>query len=163
MKEASEQLLTLIGDLLELTALKRGALDAVVAETSTRAIRCATRSRRPRGGASSVALDVEEPDIVPPMRSDRRTVAKALKALLDNAFKFTRDGRVRVSLQVTDDRVVYLVDDTGIGIPPDAHRVRSSTSSGRWTDDAHARIRRFGARPRARRGALPGWCTEISR
>jgi signal transduction histidine kinase len=55
------------------------------------------------------------------MRSDRRTIAKALKALLDNAFKFTHDGRVRVSLQVIGDRAVYAVEDTGIGIPPDSH------------------------------------------
>jgi signal transduction histidine kinase len=57
---------------------------------------------------------------VPLMRTDRRTVAKALKALIENAFKFTREGSVRVSVEVTADRVVYSVRDTGIGIPEEA-------------------------------------------
>jgi two-component system chemotaxis sensor kinase CheA len=74
-----------------------------------------------KGRREHVAFEVNEPDLTPTMRSDRRTIAKALTALLDNAFKFTHDGRVRVSLQVIGDRVVYAVEDTGIGIPPDSH------------------------------------------
>jgi signal transduction histidine kinase len=61
-------------------------------------------------------LDVVQPEIVPMMRSDRRTIAKVLKAMLDNAFKFTKQGQVRVSLQIARDRVMYLVEDSGIGI-----------------------------------------------
>jgi signal transduction histidine kinase len=120
VRDASEQLLVLIGDLMELTALKRGAIEAMVTEIDPRdplrdAVAAATG---PRG---QVAFEVEEPEIVPTIRSDRRTIAKALKALLNNAFKFTREGRVRVWLQVVGDRVVYSVEDTGIGIPADAH------------------------------------------
>jgi signal transduction histidine kinase len=120
VKDASEHLLSLIGDLLELTALKRGALDAVVTDVDPRdPLRDAIDAAR--GRREQVRLEIDEPHIVPTMCSDRRTVAKALKALLENAYKFTREGRVRVSVQVTDDRVVYLVDDTGIGIPAEAH------------------------------------------
>jgi signal transduction histidine kinase len=120
VKDASEHLLSLIGDLLELTALRRGALDAVITDVDPRdplhdAIATA------KGRREYVRLEVDEPHIVPTMRSDRRTVAKALRALLENAYKFTRDGHVRVSVQVAGDRVVYLVGDTGIGIPEDAH------------------------------------------
>jgi signal transduction histidine kinase len=120
VKDASEHLLSLIGDLLELTALRRGALDAVITDVDPRdplhdAIATA------KGRREHVRLEVDEPHIVPTMRSDRRTVAKALRALLENAYKFTRDGHVRVSVQVAGDRVVYLVGDTGIGIPEDAH------------------------------------------
>jgi signal transduction histidine kinase len=41
---------------------------------------------------------------------------------LNNAFKFTHDGKVRVTLHTTPDRAVYTVEDTGIGIPEDAQR-----------------------------------------
>jgi signal transduction histidine kinase len=51
------------------------------------------------------------------MCSDRRVIAKTLRALIDNAFKFTREGQVRVGLQIVGDRVTYTVDDTGVGIP----------------------------------------------
>jgi signal transduction histidine kinase len=69
-----------------------------------------------------VTLEITQPEIVPMMRSDRRTVAKVLKILLDNAFKFTRAGRVHCSVEIDRERVTYAVEDTGVGIPREAHR-----------------------------------------
>jgi signal transduction histidine kinase len=43
--------------------------------------------------------------------------------LIDNAFKFTRNGTVRVRLDIDGERVEYSVQDTGIGIPTEAHRL----------------------------------------
>jgi signal transduction histidine kinase len=120
VKDASEQLLTLIGDLLELTALKHDTIVASISEFDPREpVRDAIASAKGRRG--QVSLEVVHPEIVPMMRSDRRVVAKTLKALIDNAFKFTREGRVGVTLQIAGDRVTYTVDDTGIGIPSEAH------------------------------------------
>jgi signal transduction histidine kinase len=121
VKDASDQLLALIGDLLELTALKRGTIEAMAAEIDPRdplrdAI-AATKGRR-----EQVTLEITQPEIVPMMRSDRRTVAKVLKILLDNAFKFTRAGRVHCSVEIDRERVTYAVEDTGVGIPREAHR-----------------------------------------
>ena len=45
-----------------------------------------------------------------------QSVTRALTALLDNAFKFTREGRVTASVEVVGDRVVFAIEDTGIGI-----------------------------------------------
>jgi signal transduction histidine kinase len=119
VKDASEQLLTLIGDLLELTALKRGSIAASAEDIDPREpLRDAiAAARRPRAG---VRLEVVEPAEVPVMRSDRRTVARASTALLDNAFKFTHAGSVEARVEVRDGRVVYSVTDTGIGIPESA-------------------------------------------
>ncbi len=122
VKDASDELLALIGDLLELTQLKRGLngllLEALDPRVPMRdAVAMVGKRRR-----ASVALDVVEPEQVPVMLTDRRAVAKALQALIDNAFKFTRKGKVRVSLQIVGDRAVYTVEDTGVGIPREAHR-----------------------------------------
>ncbi|MGH7617393.1 MAG: ATP-binding protein [Gemmatimonadaceae bacterium] len=115
VKDSSEHLLTLINDLLELTALKRGAVEAVAADVDPRdPLRDALAAAR--GKRDTVALEIDEPHIVPLMKSDRRTIAKALKALIENAFKFTNEGAVRVSVQVTEEHVVYSVEDTGVGI-----------------------------------------------
>ncbi len=119
VKESSEQLLSLIADLLELTALKRGGVEAMVAEVDPR-IPLHDAIAAAKGRREGVELAVVEPDIIPVMKTDRRSVARALTALLDNAFKFTRDGRVTVSVEVLGDRVVYSVEDTGIGIAPEA-------------------------------------------
>jgi len=121
VKDASEQLLSLIGDLLDLTALKRGSLGVLIAEVDPRdPLRDAVAAAR--GRRAQVSLEIALPDLVPTVRTDRRAVTKALQALIDNAYKFTREGRVRLSLRVSGDRIVYSIEDTGVGIPADAHR-----------------------------------------
>jgi signal transduction histidine kinase len=122
VKDASEQLLSLIGDLLEMTSLKQETLATTISEFDPRdpirdAIN-ASKGRRPH-----VALEVSQPEIVPMMSSDLRTVTKTLKALIDNAFKFTREGRVCITLSIAGDRVKYAVKDTGVGIAPEMHEV----------------------------------------
>ena len=122
VKESSEQLLTLIGDLLELTTLKRSGVAISMVELDPRApMKDALDAAK--GLREGVTLTVDEPHIVPMMQSDRQAIAKTLKALVENAFKFTKSGSVHVSVQVAGDRVIYTVKDTGIGIPPEAQTI----------------------------------------
>ncbi|HJU66373.1 MAG TPA: GAF domain-containing sensor histidine kinase [Gemmatimonadaceae bacterium] len=120
---ASERLLVLIEDLLELTALKRGELRVSVEEFDPRqALQEAISATI--GRASDVALTVEMPENgVPSMWSDKRKVVKILGNLLSNAYKFTSQGEVHASLSVRHDIAYFGVRDTGIGIAPDAHEV----------------------------------------
>lgn len=50
---------------------------------------------------------------------------RALELLLDNAQKFTKQGRVLLSVGNADDgRIAFTVEDTGIGVPPcEAERI----------------------------------------
>ena len=122
-KTASERLLDLIDNLLELTTLKRGAIDLRISEFDPREpLRDA--ADRARGRPRSVALRVDEPTIMlPPMRSDSGKISKILMTLLGNAYKFTNKGEVHASLEVRDGRAIYSVQDTGIGIPAAAHQL----------------------------------------
>jgi signal transduction histidine kinase len=120
VKGASERLLELIDSLLEMTALRRGETGLSVSAFDPRAplqeALKAAKGRRP-----GVVLRVSERDqILPTMRSDERKVQRILGVLLSNAFKFTERGEVRVSVEVRNGRVVYVVQDTGIGVPPEA-------------------------------------------
>jgi signal transduction histidine kinase len=118
VRDASQELLGLIGNLLELTALKRGAIEVVTDEVDPREILrdAITGSARPRNG---VRVDTTMPAEMDSMQTDRHSVTRALTALLDNAFKFTREGRVAASVNVVDDEVVFVVEDTGVGIAAD--------------------------------------------
>lgn len=120
VRQASERLLELIDNLLELTTLKRGGLELEIAEFDPRApLRAAVAAvpRRP----SEISLEVTEPvTLLPPMLSDRRKIEKILISLLHNAYKFTARGEVHCSLEVANGRAIYRVQDTGIGIPEDA-------------------------------------------
>jgi signal transduction histidine kinase len=119
VKASSERLLELIGDLLDLTSLKRHEVAVQVAEFDPReplreALAC-TNGRRP-----SVELVVNEAAVLPMMTSDKRKVTRLIAALVANAFKFTERGQVRVSVKVREGRVLYGVTDTGVGISSDA-------------------------------------------
>jgi signal transduction histidine kinase len=118
VKASSEHLLSLIGDLLDLTTLRRGGGEVSVSRFDIRdplqEVLDSVTGRR-----QGVLLDVTMP--VPTMiETDRRLLAKILGALLSNAYKFTHEGHVRVGAAVTADRVRYVVEDSGIGIPKEA-------------------------------------------
>jgi signal transduction histidine kinase len=58
------------------------------------------------------------------IRSDPARVKQVLKNLLANAFKFTRQGSVRLRMAPHGDKAVaFSVTDTGIGIAPDKQRI----------------------------------------
>ena len=121
VKTSSHHLLDLIGDLLELTTLKRGGLEIKAAAFDIRdPLHDALASTR--GRSDSVGLRVREPDQRILMVSDRRKISKLLVALLSNAYKFTSSGEIRISVSLAGDHVVYSVEDTGIGIPEEMHR-----------------------------------------
>lgn len=122
VKGASEHLLALIQDLLELTALKRGLVELDITEFDPREpLREAIAAAK--GRRESVELEVVEPDDPPRMKSDRHTVARAVATLLDNAYKFTHDGKIRVLLSIHGEHAAYTIEDTGVGIPAEAHRM----------------------------------------
>jgi signal transduction histidine kinase len=117
---ASDRLLELIDALLEFTALRRGTLELRIEEFDPRdPLRDALRLTK--GRPEGVQLAADEPvQAMPAIRSDRRRVTRILASLLSNAFKFTLAGEVRASVTVTNERVEYRVQDTGIGIEPAA-------------------------------------------
>jgi len=121
MKTSSKHLLDLIGDLLELTTLKRGSYDVNLRAFDIRDPLHEAISAT-RGRAEGVALRVSEPEASTMMVSDQRMIVKLLVALLSNAYKFTASGEVRVSVSMRGDRVAYRVTDTGIGIPESMQR-----------------------------------------
>jgi signal transduction histidine kinase len=119
VKASGEKLLRLIEDLLELTTLTRGA--AAVQSSSFDCRDAATMAaRRASGCPAGVALRLDLPAHAVTVNSDFKKVEKILTILLENAFKFTREGQVAVTLVEEDSRVLLGVEDSGIGIPDGA-------------------------------------------
>jgi signal transduction histidine kinase len=116
VRSASEQLLGLISDLLELTSIRRGGPELVVDDFDPREALHEAIASTP-GRRDDVEVCVVVPDDAMHMRSDRAKVVKVLASLLGNAYKFTPRGSVRASVAERAGRVVYSVEDTGIGIP----------------------------------------------
>jgi hypothetical protein len=67
----------------------------------------------PRKPAIRRQLDLAD---VPPLELDRGKIVFAIRELVDNAYKFTDDGTISISLGQDDDGIVIRVEDTGQGI-----------------------------------------------
>jgi signal transduction histidine kinase len=118
---ASEQLLALIEDLLELAALKRGDFHVKSEEFDVRdAVHDAVAAAHAPPDGVELVLDL--PPEPARMLSDRGKVTKVLVNLIANAYKFTAHGEVRVAVQAGRGKLRLRVSDTGIGIPPEAQR-----------------------------------------
>jgi hypothetical protein len=73
--------------------------------------------RRPAAAQKSLALVSNLPGGLPNLLLDRRRIAFAIGAVLDNAIKFTPSrGQITLSGEVHKDHVQFAVQDTGIGI-----------------------------------------------
>ncbi len=81
----------------------------------TRDLASAFRSAVENGG---LRFDVHCPTLPEPIYVDRDMWEKVVLNLLSNAFKFTFEGSITVTLRVVRDHVALSVADTGIGIPP---------------------------------------------
>jgi signal transduction histidine kinase len=121
-RDAGDRLLSLIDDLLELTALAKGSLNVRADAFDPREpIREAIARCRP---APASRPEISEPTgLLPCVCSDRGKVTKILANLIDNAYKFAGDGAVTISLHVEQDRAVYRVRDSGTGVAPSAREM----------------------------------------
>jgi len=72
---------------------------------------------------AGLQFTVECPPIGEPVYVDRDMWEKVVSNLLSNAFKFTFEGSVAVTLKATDGAAQLQVRDTGVGIPEE-HRER---------------------------------------
>jgi signal transduction histidine kinase/CheY-like chemotaxis protein len=123
--QAAEQLSTLIDDLLDLRKAEAGKLQMRVEAFSVSDLFGALRGMfKPLAVSDEVALIVEDAAELPPLHTDQGKVAQILRNLISNALKFTSQGSVRVSAQLTDggESIAFRVTDTGIGIAPEYHR-----------------------------------------
>ena len=120
-------LLALINDLLDLAKIEAGAMTALhIAPARLSDLRDELeRTFREMARDKKLEFSIELASGLPPsIRTDPARVKQVLKNLLANAFKFTRQGSVRVRIAPHGDKAVaFSVMDTGIGIAPEKQRI----------------------------------------
>jgi signal transduction histidine kinase len=123
IRDAGEQLLALVNDVLDLSRIEAGALvlESVPFDTAP-LLQAALALVRPQADLKGLALDFDATPALPArLVGDPLRLRQVLLNLLSNAVKFTPAGRVclRVQLLARDASSVRLrleVTDTGIGI-----------------------------------------------
>ena len=115
-----QRLLKLVNALLDFSRLEAGRAQASYEPTDIAALAAELASNfRSAIEHACVALIVDAPALPEPVCLDREMWEKVILNLLSNAFKFTYEGEIRVTVRPSPDgkAVQVVVADTGIGIP----------------------------------------------
>jgi PAS domain S-box-containing protein len=116
----SQRLLKLVNTLLDFSRIEAGRTEAVYEPvdlaTFTAELAGVFRSTIERAG---ITLVVDCPSLPEPVYIDREMWEKIVFNLLSNAFKFTFEGTITVSVRHAADAVELTVSDTGTGIRAD--------------------------------------------
>jgi signal transduction histidine kinase len=125
IRQAAEQLATMVDDLLDLRKVEAGKLQLWVEPFTVMDLFGALRGMfKPLSVKDSVSLIFEDGAGLPELHTDQGKVSQILRNLISNALKFTAAGTVRVSarLAADTDMIVISVADTGVGIARENHR-----------------------------------------
>lgn len=117
--DAGSHLLSLINDILDLSKIEAGQMEAHVESFQLKEVlRSVISSANPLMDKNDNAFEIDVEDDAVLMRSDSTRLRQILLNLLSNAAKFTKQGTVTLSCRSEDAgrTLVFNVVDTGIGM-----------------------------------------------
>ncbi|WP_426039655.1 PAS domain S-box protein [Brevundimonas sp. DC300-4] len=117
---ASNALLTIVNDVLDLARLESGHLDLMPEPTDAEAVAASVADMMiDRATSAGLTLVYSARPNLPLALVDSARLRQVVLNLVSNAVKFTERGGVTVSIDREADRLIVVVSDTGIGIAPD--------------------------------------------
>ncbi len=119
--DAADQLLDLVNDLLEITRVESGRARLSLSEVDLcQVARSAVKLLEPIARSKELTLKLDCPETPVVLTADEPKLRQILNNLLSNAVKFTpRGGQIRTRIRTVEESVELVVEDTGIGIPPE--------------------------------------------
>lgn len=124
--ENTERITNLVDRMLELSDTGSETVIERNDETNARAIveeaiKHSGITLHTKPGHAESAVTFESPDEQAlariTLRTNQRNAIRALAQLLENAVKFTNEGTIRLLIEDAEEKVRFVVEDTGIGIP----------------------------------------------
>jgi hypothetical protein len=121
---AGTHLLTLISEILDLSKIEAGRMEILTeAVDLPRLLEDVRDTLEPMARRQKNAFEVQYPPDLGVLHTDPLKLRQILLNLLNNAHKFTNEGRVTLTVardsQEARDGVRFVVTDTGIGMTPD--------------------------------------------
>jgi histidine kinase len=117
----AERLNRLVNDLQELSRVEAHAyeLDFRSMDLST-LVHSVAKRLSPQFESKRITLDLELPAHLPHVRADEDRAIQVLTNLTGNALQYTPEGgNIKISARQLKDEIQILVQDTGVGIPPE--------------------------------------------
>jgi CheY-like chemotaxis protein/signal transduction histidine kinase len=113
--DAAQALLRLVDDLLQLASLEVGNATPELSSFSVAELFEELRGMLPPPEGDLEPVLFDDPGLLPPLRSDRRKLAQALRALLANAAQRSERGQARLSAALDESgQVVFCVSESSI-------------------------------------------------
>ena len=136
---AGTDLLNLISDILDLSKIESGTVSVEAEEVFFNSlIEMVARPFRHEADGRKLAFEINtDSRLARSLVTDSKRLQQVLKNLLSNAFKFTEQGKVQLTVSLATDGwthdhpilsasgsvIAFTVTDTGIGIPIDKQRI----------------------------------------
>ena len=124
IRRSTEQLLQVVNDILDFSQLQAGRLVLHEEEFALRdTLGSVLTAHDKKAQAKNIHLSLEASAVHSMwVKGDRQRLVQVLNNLLDNAIKFTADGKIVVRVQAVGGGVLFEVQDSGIGIAPDRQK-----------------------------------------
>jgi signal transduction histidine kinase/FixJ family two-component response regulator len=139
IEDSGEHLLSLINEILDLARIEAGTIEVHQAPFSLSGLVAGIVDvMRSRAVDRGLAFTCEVPAVLPAaVKGDEKRLRQVLINLLDNAIKYTLEGRVALTVARSATAYRFSVEDTGIGIGPEDlprvfetfHQVKSAQAS----------------------------------
>ena len=121
LSDASSEVLIERKDETNVIDIVSQAIDHSKITLHTRSVRSTSDDIQPqqsRSDESKVVFEVSQIQMIH-LRTNKSHAVRALAQLLENSVKFTREGSITLNMTYTEEKVCFIVEDTGIGIPTD--------------------------------------------
>ncbi len=119
--QASNHLMTLINDILDLATIEAGYLELELAPLDVHdALANLLNAFRNRAADLKLTLNFDCPDDIGSIIADEKRLRQAIYNLITNAVQYTPEGgAITLSARREAEHLTILVTDTGVGIPPE--------------------------------------------
>jgi len=120
VQNSSRHLLSLINDVLDISKIESGQLSLSFTSFHIRtsiekmvAIVLPLAEKKGLSVETIIGSDVDQ------VSTDQRRLEQVMLNLLNNAVKFTEQGKIKISCRSENDHYLFSVEDTGIGVRPE--------------------------------------------
>lgn len=124
LRKSTDHLITLIKNLLDISRIESGRLELKLESTSLAPLaKQLVQDLMPNAMAKDLDLEFIEPaQPAPHVVVDRERIRQVMLNIIDNAIKYTDQGKIEVRVFSQSSLVVYSVRDTGRGMAPEEIR-----------------------------------------
>jgi PAS domain S-box-containing protein len=124
IKEAGMDLLRLVNSILDLSKIEMGEAELSLEPIDIHSLVESIVSQHSTMIAeNNLSLYYDLPDELPPLLADEGKLRQILRNLVINAIKFTDQGEIVIRAQYEDKKIIFSVQDTGMGISKEDQKI----------------------------------------